>query len=109
MSAKISGLGKGFYSIFDDGEKKTTEQQEMEKIEVLEKERASLAQKIEALDKERITHTKRIEVIDAELEKLKAEALANKKARLEAEYASIEERKKEIADELATMTNSVVS
>lgn len=109
MSAKISGLGKSFYSIFDDGEKKTTEQQEMEKIEVLEKERASLAQKIEALDKERITHTKRIEVIDAELEKLKAEALANKKARLEAEYASIEERKKEIVDELATMTNSDVN
>lgn len=109
MSAKISGLGKGFYSIFDDGEKKTTEQQEVEKIEALEKERASLAQKIEALDKERITHTKRIEVIDAELEKLKAEALANKKARLEAEYASIEERKKEIANELAAITNSDVN
>lgn len=107
MSAKISGLGKGFYSILDDGEKKTTEQQEMAKIQTLEKERASLTQKIEALDKERVTHTKRLEAIDAELEKLKAEALANKKARLEAEYASIEERKKEIADELAAMKNSV--
>lgn len=106
MKAKISGLGKGLCSIFDDVVEKTTEQQETQKIENLEKERAGLVQKIEVLEKERITHTKRIEAIDAELEKLKAEALANKKARLEAEYASIEERKKEIADELATMTNS---
>ncbi len=103
MSSKFSGLGRGFYSILDDGEKKPTEQQEMQKIENLEKERANLVQKIEALDKERITHTKRIEAIDTELEKLKAEALANKKARLEAEFASIEERKKEISAELEAM------
>ena len=103
MKAKISGLGKGLCSIFDDVVEKTTEQQETQKIENLEKERAGLVQKIEVLEKERITHTKRIEAIDAELEKLKAEALANKKARLEAEYASIEERKKEISAELGAM------
>lgn len=105
MSSKI-GLAKGLYSIFDDTKEKTAEEQEQQKIEALEKERISLAQKIEALDKERITHTRRIEAIDAELEQLKAEAFANKKARLEAEYASIEERKKEINAELEAMTSA---
>lgn len=108
MSSKI-GLAKGLYSIFDDAKEKNAEQQEQQKIEELEKERVSLAQKIEALDKERITHTKRIEAIDTELEQLKAEAFAYKKARLEAEYTSIEERKKEITNELAAMTNSDVN
>ena len=109
MASKITGIGKGLHSLFDDAQPKDMEQAEIQKIEALEKERAGLVQKIEALDKERITHTKRIETIDSELERLKAEALANKKARLEAEFASIEERKKEISAELEAMgTNSEI-
>lgn len=104
------GIGREFFSIFDDNATQKQEQTTQEKTEEM------IRKHLKSLKDERNTHTQRIQTIDSEIGKLEAELSVvveqnrlNRKKALEEESLSLEKRLEEIRDELINIDGGVIA
>ena len=95
-----NGLGRDFYTVLEDEPKAKSEE--------------SIRQKLKSLKDERNTHNQRIKVIDGEIAKLEEELTSvklqnqiDRKHKLEAESKELEERLREIREELSSIDPAI--